>query len=147
MKIILTENVPDLGNAGELMDVKNGYFRNYLQPRNLAIEANPKNVKMFEHQKRLLDSKVARSFSDAQKFSEKLETVSLTLSKKAGKEDKLFGSVTDMDIEEALKEQGFEINRKQIVLEEPIKMLGVYQIPIKLHKDVEAKVKVWVIKE
>ena len=147
MKVILTENVPALGKAGDMVEVKPGHFRNYLAPRNLAVEANPKNVKALDHQKRLFSAKIERGLTDAKKLGEKIETLSITLVRKAGELDKLFGSVTDMDIEAALKEQGYDINRKQIQLEEPIKSLGVYQVPVKLHQNVEIKVKVWVIKE
>ena len=147
MKVILTEDVSALGKAGDTVEVKRGYFRNYLAPRNLAVESNPKNVKALDHQKRLFSAKLDKGLTDAKKLGERVETISLTLVRKAGEQDKLFGSVTDMDIEAALKEQGYDINRKQIQLEEPIKTLGVYQVPVKLHQNVEIKVKVWVIKE
>ncbi len=147
MKVILMDNVKDLGDAGDILEVKKGFFRNYLLPRNLAVEAHPKNVKALNHQKSLLDVKIAKGLIDAKKAGEKLETLSLTLSRKAGEQDKLFGSVTDMDIAAALKDKGFDVDRKQIILDEPIKALGVYQIPVKLHSDLETKIKVWVIKE
>ncbi len=147
MKVILIEDVTNLGKAGEVLEVKRGHYRNYLFPRKLAVEASSKNVKALDHQKRLLNDKIAKSLTDARRAAEKLETISITLARKAGEQDKLFGSVTDMDIEEALKEKGWNIGRKQILLEEPIKTLGVYQIPIKFHQDVEVKIKLWVIKE
>ena len=147
MKVILTENVSALGNAGDVVDVKRGHFRNFLFPRNLAVESTPKNVKALDHQKRIFSAQIEKGFTDAKKFGEKLESLSLTLARKVGEQDKLFGSVTDMDIEAALKEQGFDISRKQILLEEPIKTLGVYHVPIRLYQDVEIKLKVWVIKE
>jgi len=147
MKVILTENVDQLGKAGDMVEVKRGHYRNYLEPRKLAVQASSKNVKALDHQKRLLNDRVAKGLTDATRSAEKLETISLTLARKAGEQDKLFGSVTDMDIEQALKEAGYDISRRQIRLEEPIKALGVYNVPIKLHQDVETRVKVWVIKE
>jgi len=147
MKVILTENVENLGGAGDTVEVKRGFFRNYLQPRKLAVEATGRNVKQLEHQKRLLEAKKARDLTDSRRLAEELETLSLTLARKAGEQDKLFGSVTDMDVAEALKEQGYNVERKQVRLDEPIKQLGVYHVPVKLAPEVEAKVKVWVIKE
>ncbi len=147
MKVILTENVENLGSAGDLVQVKRGFYRNYLQPRKLAVEATNRNVKQLEHQKRLLEARKAKDVTESRRMAEMLENVSLTLTRKAGEQDKLFGSVTDMDIAEALQEQGYSVERKHVRLEEPIKMLGVYQVPVKLAQDMEAKVKVWVIKE
>lgn len=147
MKAILIQNVSAIGQAGEVIEVKKGYFRNYLLPNKFAVEAKPKNIKALDHQKRLLAAKIAKGLTDAKKSHEKLDGFSLTISRKAGEQDKIFGSVTDIDIVNALKDQGFEVNRKQILLDDPIKMLGVYQVGVKLHKDVEAKLKVWIIKE
>lgn len=147
MKVILTENVESLGNAGDMVEVKRGFYRNYLMPRKLAVEASNKNIKQLEHQKRLLEARKARDFTESKRLAGELESLSLTLARKAGEQDKLFGSVTDMDIAEAIREQGYNVERKHVRLEEPIKMLGVYQVPIKLDQDVEAKIKVWVIKE
>jgi len=147
MKVILTENVENLGSAGDLLEVKRGFYRNYLQPRKLAVEASDKNVKQLEHQKRLLEARKAKDINEFRRLAEELESLSLTLARKAGEQDKLFGSVTDIDVAEALQEQGYSIERKHVRLDEPIKMLGVYQVPVRLNQEVEAKVKVWVIKE
>jgi len=148
MKIILLEDVVDLGRTGDLVNVKDGYARNYLLPRKLAIAATPKSVKAFEHQKRLAEAKIRKRKSEAQSQSERIESISLTIPQKAGEEDKLFGSVTSMTIAECLKEQeGIIIDRRKIELPEPIKKLGVYNIPVKIHPDVTANLRVWVVKE
>lgn len=147
MKVILLENVPQLGEAGQIVEVKRGHARNYLFPRKLAVEADPKNLKRIEHHKKLLEDRKTKELRDAQRLAQQLEALSLTLSRKAGEQDKLFGAVTDMDIEKALNEKNYPVTRKMIHLDEPIKALGVYQVPIKLHPQVEAKLKVWVIKE
>lgn len=147
MKVILLENVPQLGEAGQIVEVKRGHARNYLFPRKLAVEADPKNLKRIEHHKKLLENRKTKELREAQRLAQQLEALSLTLSRKAGEQDKLFGAVTDMDIEKALRDKNYPVTRKMIHLDEPIKALGVYQVPIKLHPQVEAKLKVWVIKE
>jgi len=146
MKVILTEDIPKLGKMGDLIQIKDGYARNYLIPRNLAVPANPQNIKALEHQKTLLKQKQNRIKREAEKLAQKIEKVSCTISKPAGEEDKLFGSVTSLDIEKSLKEEGIKIDRKKILLEEPIKTLGIYKVPIKLHPEVTANLKVWVVK-
>lgn len=147
MKVILTENVKSLGQIGDIVEVKRGHARNYLMPEKLAVEANPRNVKAIDHQRRLLSQKMSKQLSDSKKFAEELDTVSLTLSKKAGEQNKLFGSVTDMDIEKALNEKGYPVTRKMIQLDEPIKTLGVYNINLKIHPETDTKIKLWIIKE
>ena len=148
MKVILLEDVPDLGKTGDLVNVKDGYARNYLLPRKLAIAATPKNVKAFEHQKRLAEAKIRKKKSEAQSLAERIESISLTIPQKAGEEDKLFGSVTAMTIAEYLKDQeGIIIDKRKIELSEPIKRLGVYTVPVKIHPDVTANLRVWVVKE
>jgi len=146
MKVILTEDIPKLGKMGDLIQIKDGYARNYLIPKNLAVPANPQNIKALEHQKTLLKQKQNRIKREAEKLAQKIEKVSCTISKPAGEEDKLFGSVTSLDIEKSLKEEGIKIDRKKILLEEPIKTLGIYKVPIKLHPEVTANLKVWVVK-
>ena len=146
MKVILTEDIPKLGKMGDLIQIKDGYARNYLIPKNLAVPANPQNIKALEHQKTLLKQKQNRIKREAEKLAQKIEKVSCTISKAAGEEDKLFGSVTSLDIEKSLKEEGIKIDRKKILLEEPIKTLGIYKVPIKLHPEVTANLKVWVVK-
>jgi large subunit ribosomal protein L9 len=146
MKVILTEDIPKLGKIGDLIQIKDGYARNYLIPQNLAVPANPQNIKALEHQKTLLKQKQNRIKREAEKLAQKIEKISCTVSKPAGEEDKLFGSVTSLDIEKILKEEGIKIDRKKILLEEPIKTLGIYKVPIKLHPEVTANLKVWVVK-
>ena len=147
MKVILKEDVNNLGKIGDMVAVADGYGRNYLLPRGLAIEASTRNVKILEHQKKVIKAKIQKQKSGAELLANKLSSVSCTVAKKAGEEDKLFGSVTTKDIEEALKTEGFSIDRKQILLEEPIKRLGVYSVTIKIHPEVTTEVKVWVVKE
>ena len=147
MKVILIQDIASLGDAGQIVEVKRGYARNYLFPKKIAVKADPKSAKNVDHQRRLLDQKANRELHQAQKLAQELETLSLTLSKKAGDMDKLFGSVTDMDIAKALEDKKYAVSRKMIHLEEPIKSLGVYHVQVKLHPEVEVKVKVWVIKE
>lgn len=146
MKIVLLEDIPNLGKMGDLIQTKDGYARNYLLPKKLAVPANPQNLKTIEHQKTLLKQKQNRVQRDAEKLAQKIEKISCTISKPAGEEDKLFGSVTSLDIEESLNEEGIKIDRKKILLEEPIKSLGIYKVPIKLHPEVTANIKIWVVK-
>lgn len=146
MKVILIEDVPSLGETGELVRVADGYGRNYLIPYGKAIKENVHNIKIFEHQAKQLKDKKDRIQRDAEKLSSRIETVSCTVAKPAGEEDKIFGSVTSMDIADSLKVEGIEIDRKKIRLDDPIKTLGIYNVPIKLHTEVTAHLKVWVVK-
>jgi len=146
MKVVLLEDIPKLGKMGDLIQAKDGYARNYLLPKKLAVPANPQNLKTLEHQKTLLTQKQNRIKRDAEKLAQKIEKISCTISKPAGEEDKLFGSVTSLDIESSLNEEGLKIDRKKILLEEPIKSLGIYKVPIKLHPEVTANIKIWVVK-
>jgi len=146
VKVILTEDITKLGKTGDQIQIKDGYARNCLIPKKMAVPANPQNIKSLEHQKTLLKQKQNRIKRDAEKLAQKIEKNSCTISKPAGEEDKLFGSVTSLDIEESLKAEGIEIDRKRIFLEEPIKTLGIYKIPIKLHPEVTANLNVWVVK-
>jgi large subunit ribosomal protein L9 len=147
MKLILREDVENLGKVGEVVDVAGGYGRNYLLPRGLAVKASTRNLKEQEHQKRLIQARMDRHRKDAQTLAGSLESVSCTIARKTGEEEKLYGSVTSRDIEEALREEGISIDRKRILLEEPIKKLGVYVVPVKLHTEVMGSIKVWVVKE
>jgi len=147
MKIILREDIDKLGEAGEIVDVKSGYFRNYLNPRGLALRATESNRRVFEEERRIKSIRENKAQSEAEKLAQKLANVSLNAVVQVGEEDKVFGSVTSQDIGKLLKEQGFDIDKRDILLEEPIKALGIYTIPVKLHKDVTGEVKVWVIKE
>lgn len=147
MKIILRENLENLGEIGDVVEVKDGFARNYLIPRKLAFEANTRNLNQLETQKNQLDRKIEKDKLNAEKLRGELEKVSLTIQMKVGEDGKLFGSVTTQMIADELKEKGFDIDRKKIVIPEPIKALGIYTIEMKLHKDVEAKVKVWTVHE
>ena len=147
MKIILLEDFEGLGSRDDIVEVKNGYARNYLIPRGKAVEATPENVKKWEHRKELLKFRRDREEEEAKRVKEKLESLSLTAVVKVGEDDRLFGAVTSHTIEDLLRHEKFEIDRKKIILPEPIKQLGVYTIPIKLTHEVEAKIKLWVVKE
>jgi len=147
MKVILKQDVESVGTVGDIVTVKNGYARNYLIPKGIALEATPGNLKRIEQEKKTLELQKNREKKAAEQEAAKLNNVSVTISVSVGEEDKLFGSVTSQDIADALKEKGFEIDKRKIILDEPIKVLGIYSVPIKLHSEVEAKVKVWVVKK
>lgn len=147
MQVILLEDISSLGKAGDLVKVSDGYGRNYLIPQKKAILATEKNIKALEHQKRLVQHRMAKTKKDIQKMAQEIESLSCTFSKTVGESGKLFGSVTTMEIEAYLKENGLEVDRKKIQLDEPIKSVGMYTVPIKLHPDVIAQLKVWVVQE
>ena len=147
MEVILQQDVEKLGSMGDVVKVKPGYARNYLLPRGLAVIADPKNLVMLEHRKRMITAKRSKVQKAAQGVAERLAAVSLVIPARAGEEDKLFGSVTNQDIQRALAEQGFEIDRKKIVLETPIKALGEYAVQVNLGTDVRAAIKVTIVRE
>lgn len=147
MQLILKENVDNLGTVGDIVTVKPGYGRNYLIPKGLAVMADTKNVKEFEHHKNQLEFKRQQLAKDAESLKAKIEAVSLEFSQKAGDEGKLFGSVTSMDIAAALADKGVEIDRKRIQLAESIKTLGEQQVAVKLDAGVTAEIKVSVVAE
>lgn len=147
MEIILRQAVENLGKPGDVVKVKNGYARNYLLPHNLAYEATPGNLKRIQQERERLEAAENLRRGSAQEIAAKLEQVSLTFSARVGEEGKLFGSVTATDIAQQLAQQGFEIEKRQIDLHEPIKSLGVYRVPVRLHADVKPEVRVWVIKQ
>ena len=147
MKVILTEDISQLGSAGDTINVKNGYARNFLVPTGKAIQASNQNMKIVEHQKRLIQEKLAKIKKEGMSIAEKIENISCTIAKTSGEEDKLFGSVTNGDIQNSLQKEGINIDRKKILLGEPIKKLGIYSVPIKIHQEVTANLKVWVVKE
>lgn len=144
MKVILLQQVDNLGDIGDVVDVANGYGRNYLVPRGLAVTATAKNKRELEHQQRLREHRIARARQDAQAFASELKAVSCRFTRKAGEEGKLFGSVTAMDIAESLKEAGFEIDRRRIQLEQPIKSLGEFAVSVRLRPEVTAELTVHV---
>lgn len=149
MKVILKQSVPSLGKAGALIKVNDGYARNYLIPKGLAIEANEKNIKLFEHEKASILKKAAKEHKSAQDLADALSNVTITIARKVGDQDKIFGSVTVKDIEAALQEKGYDVNRKMIVHEhgEHIKSLGEFKIKIKLAADIETEIKLIVTGE
>jgi large subunit ribosomal protein L9 len=148
VKVILREDLEKLGDAGEIVTVKPGYARNFLLPRGLAYEATASNVRQLEAEKRRTEQRAKRDYLEARRRASQLEGLSLTFHAKAGEESKLFGSITSADIADRVNEQGFdfEIDRRQIELEDPIKALGVYTVSIRLHAEVRPEIKVWVIK-
>ena len=147
MKIILKEDIKKLGKMGQIVDVADGYARNYLVPKGLAVEASTKNIRSLEHEKKIIQEKARKHKGSAQDLASRISALTLTIKAKAGEEEKLFGSVTTMDIAEALLAQGVEIEKKKIVLEEPIKRLGSYSVQIKLHPDVSVPLTIEVIQE
>ena len=147
MKIILKQDFESLGKFGEVVDVKDGYARNFLIPRQIAIHANDRNMRLLEQERKRLEVKQSKEKRSAADLAKTLEPVSLTATVAVGEEDKVSGAVTSQDIAELLKAKGFEIDRRKIMLDEPLKALGVYEVPIKLHSEVEAKIKVWVVKQ
>jgi len=147
MQVILLEDVPSLGKAGDLLKVSGGYGRNYLIPQKKAILATEKNLKVLGHQKRLVQHRMGKVKKDAERIAEQIEGLSCTFAKPVGESGKLFGSVTSMEIESYLKENGIDVDRKKILLEEPIKNLGMFTVPIKLRPEVTAHLKVWVVQE
>jgi large subunit ribosomal protein L9 len=142
MKLILREDVPNLGRGGEVVEVKPGYGRNYLLPRKLAVVANPKNLRDIEHQKQVATAKAAKLKASAEAVAKRLADTPVTLKRKVGEQDKLYGSVTAMDIAEALAARGLQIDRRSIDLAEPLKTVGEFEVPVKLHHEVAGKVKV-----
>jgi large subunit ribosomal protein L9 len=144
IQVILKEDVPNLGRSGELVSVKPGYGRNYLIPQGLAMAATRKNVAEMEHHKKAIEAQAAKTRKDAESVAARLQGVALTLERQVGEGDKLFGSVTTRDIEEALAAKGHKVDRKKIALAEPIKALGDFDVIIKVARDVSATIKVTV---
>ena len=147
MKIILREDYKQLGDAGAVVTVKDGFARNYLIPRGIAYPATNSYLKVFEEEKKQQQFKQRKEIKAAQEMVKKIEGVSVTIPVSVGEGDKMYGSVTAQNIFEHLEKQNIEIDKKKIDLDEPIKELGIYQVPIKLHKEVKASIKVWVVKE
>jgi large subunit ribosomal protein L9 len=149
VNVILREDVEKLGEAGEIVSVKPGYARNYLLPQNLAYEATDATIRQLEQERERAEQRARREYLEARRRASQLEEIQLTFHARAGEESKLFGSIGNADIADRLNQQeiDFEVDRKQVELDEPIKSLGVYNIGIKLHQEVRPEVKVWVIKE
>jgi large subunit ribosomal protein L9 len=147
MQIILQEDVEKLGTRGEVVDVAPGYARNYLLPRKLALAATPGNMKRLEKMRHAFAKREAVERGDAEALAGMLANVTLTLSRKAGENEQLFGSVTSADVSEALAAQGYTVDKRKVQLADPIKLVGEFQVPIKLHRDVVATVKLIVQRE
>ena len=147
MKVILLKDIEALGSAGEVVEVKNGYGRNFLIPRNEALVATAANMAQFKYRRKQQETLAERDRRAAEALAKKLETESITAQVKVGEEDRLFGSVTSQNIAELLNEKGYEIDRRAIHLEDPIRELGVYNVEVRLYPEVVAAVKLWVVKE
>ncbi len=147
MKVILRQDFETLGDAGKVLTVKDGYARNFLIPRGIAYEASDRALRMIEQDKLRLNAKKNREKKLAEDLKTKLDGVSVTATVQVGEEDRVFGSVTTQDIADMLAAKGFEIDKRKIQLDEPIKALGFYEVPVKLHSDVQSTIKVWVVKQ
>ena len=147
MQIILKERLEKLGQPGDVVTVKPGYARNYLIPKGLAFEATEANLRRIERERAQLMKRAEEELTAARKQASAVEGISVTFTARAGEEGKLFGSITAADIAEKLAEQGVAVDRRQVQLEEPLKALGVYTVPVRLHADVRPEIKVWVIKD
>lgn len=147
MEIILKKDAPSLGKMGNVVRVADGYARNYLIPHGIGIEATAKNLKLLEKELKIWQKKAEKQLDEAKSLALEIEKLSLSFARKAGEEERIFGSVTSIDIEEGLKQSGIGIDRKKIHLEEPIKALGIFTVPVRLHPEVTANLKVSVVKE
>jgi large subunit ribosomal protein L9 len=147
MEVILREDIEKLGTRGQLVKVAAGYARNYLLPKRLAVAATDSNRKIVEQERQAHLRREAKLVADAGELAKMMGNVSVTIFQKAGENDQLFGSVTTKDIAEALEQQGYTIDRRKIVLEEPIKTLGEYKITLRLHREVPAEITVQVVRE
>ncbi|MFN3873499.1 MAG: 50S ribosomal protein L9 [Ignavibacterium sp.] len=147
MKVILRQNIDKLGKIGQIVDVKDGYALNYLIPKGFAYVAVKGNVKALEEEKKIVEKRNQQELKAAEMLASELEKISVTIPVQVGEEDKIFGSVTTQMIADALKEKGHDIDKRKIELEEQIKTLGIYNVNIKLHPSVSAKIKLWVVRE
>jgi len=144
MKVILTKDLDNLGSAGALVDVKTGYGRNYLLPRNLAVLATAKNMRQLEHQKSGILARAAKEKQNMTAIAQKISAIEVKFTRKVGDQNKLFGSVTSKDVHEQLVAQGYPIERKQVHMPEPLKEVGTHEVEVKLHPEVTVKLKVTV---
>lgn len=145
MRVILTQDVGNLGDIGDVVNVRNGYARNFLLPRGLASVANEANKAQLDHQKRILDKRRAKVLGAAKELAAQIEKTSVTVTKQVGEDEKIFGSVTSQELEALLQAEGLNVSKKDITILEEIKKVGVYSAQIKLHSEVTAKFKVWVV--
>ncbi|HAM38345.1 MAG: 50S ribosomal protein L9 [Elusimicrobia bacterium RIFOXYC2_FULL_34_12] len=147
MKIILKKEVSGFGKAGDVKNVKDGYARNFLLPQGLALVANEGNLKIIEREKIKITNILKAEIEKAQEYAKKLSSISITIPAEVGAENKIFGSISASDISDALKNEGFDIDKKSIIIKDPLKELGAFDISVKIHPDVSAKVKVWIVKK
>jgi large subunit ribosomal protein L9 len=147
MQIVLKEDIEKLGRRGEVVKVADGYARNYLLPFGKALSATPGNLKVIEREKRRYVARLSKEKEENEALARRIQDVSLTLVRKVGENDVLYGSVTSADIGESLQKEGIVVDKRRIQLPEPIKSLGIYSVPVRLHPEVTAEVKVWVVKE
>ncbi|HEX9252451.1 MAG TPA: 50S ribosomal protein L9 [Ignavibacteriaceae bacterium] len=147
MKVILRQDFETLGKIGEVVDVKDGYARNFLFPRGLAYAALKGNIRALDEEKKSVEKRNLQELKAAESLAAELETVSVTIPVQVGEEDKIFGTVTTQMIADALKEKGHDIDKRKVEIEEPIKALGIYAVNLKIHQNVNAKIKVWVVRE
>ena len=147
MLVILQENVENLGSVGDVVKVSDGFARNYLLPRGLVAAASENNIAQIEHYKKALEKKRVAQLKDSGELAERLAQFSCTMARKVGENDKLFGSVTTLDISEALVKGGFKVERRQIQIDHPIRSLGVHPVTVKLPQGVNTTLKVWIVKE
>lgn len=146
MKVILLKDIDKLGKSGQTVKVADGYARNYLLPQKLALEATQANERLFLEMKKQAEQKEVKIKKEAQELAEKIRGLSCTIVRQAGEEEKLYGSVTNMDIASAIQQEGLHLDKKKILLDEPLKSLGIFYVPIKLHPEVTTELKVWVVK-
>lgn len=147
MKVILKKDIEDLGWEGDVVDVARGYARNYLIPREFALEASDRNIKMFEQMKRKIEVRKLKAREEAEQFRGRLAGMTVAISQKAGEEGKLYGSVTSMDVAAEMEKQGVVIDRRKILLDKPIKTVGEYEVPVKIYQEVSGRIKVVVTPE
>jgi large subunit ribosomal protein L9 len=147
MEVILREHVDNLGERGEIVKVADGYARNYLLPRKLALPATDGNRKHVERERRIMESREAEEKGQAEAIAARLAAIDITISRRVGETDQLYGSVTSADIVEVLKEKGFDVDRRKLILPESIKAIGDHDVPLKLHREVTVPLKVHVVKE
>lgn len=147
MKVILRKNFNQLGQIGNIVNVKEGFARNFLFPRQIALIASNSNLRALEEEKKQAEKKHAKSLELAKTLSTELEKVSVTISVTVGEDEKIFGAVTTKMVAEALKEKGYDIDHRKIEIEKPIKALGIYEVKVKIHAEVTASVKTWVVRD
>jgi large subunit ribosomal protein L9 len=147
VRIVLRSDVEKLGRRGEIVKVADGFARNYLLPRQLAFEATPGNLKRIEQERRVREVAEAREKQDAEALADRIAQLSLTVVRKVGENDVLYGSVTSADVAALLEKEGIAVDKRKVLLEEPLKSLGIFDVPVRLHPQVTARLKVWVVKE